>query len=117
MSTANVRFRNAHLELFEAYVSLDDPPPEWLSLSELDGFLTGLAIGPEEVPVDEWMPHVFGGEMPASDNEPAARIIAPVIIWWAAIPGEIDSRAFRPILREGAGGSLSGAEWAEGFAR
>ena len=33
-------------------------------LSDLDGFLTGIAIGPEVVMPSEWLPQVWGGDEP-----------------------------------------------------
>jgi len=53
--------------------------PAWIAT--VWPLLTGLAIGPEKVPVDEWLPHIFGGETPVfKDNEPAARILVPLLI-------------------------------------
>ena len=33
-----------------------------MSLSELDGFLAGIAIGPEIVELHDWLPIIWGGE-------------------------------------------------------
>ncbi len=40
-------------------------------LEELHGLLFGLAITPEVIPAEEWVPLIFGGE-PAFDNDPEA---------------------------------------------
>lgn len=40
----------------------DLPVEEPMLLTELDGFLTGLLIGPEAIPADEWMSVVWGAE-------------------------------------------------------
>lgn len=39
-------------------------PEETMDLEMLDGFLVGLAIGPEGTPAELWLPEVFGGEVP-----------------------------------------------------
>jgi len=39
-----------------------------LTLCELEGYLFGLAITPEAIVPSEWMPPIFGGEMPTFDS-------------------------------------------------
>src|SRR5713226_10236256 len=58
-------------EALEAYLSSDRSPPDSMMLSDLDGFLTAIAIGPELVLPSEWMPVIWGGEEPvfADDAE------------------------------------------------
>ena len=43
---------------------------ETMAMDALHGYLTAIAIGPEPVPVDEWLPRVWG---PAADDEPDFR--------------------------------------------
>ncbi len=38
----------------------DATPDECMNISELDGFLTALAIGPRWTPADEWLPYRMG---------------------------------------------------------
>ncbi len=63
-------------EALEAYLSSDRSPPDSMGLSDLDGFLTAVAIGPELVMPSEWLPIVWGGEEPvfADDGEAQAVI-------------------------------------------
>ena len=35
-----------------------------MGLSDLDGFLTGIAIGPELILPSEWLPVIWGGDSP-----------------------------------------------------
>jgi uncharacterized protein len=37
---------------------------EGMLLSQLDGFLTAIAIGPEEIPPEEWLPRIWLGRSP-----------------------------------------------------
>src|SRR3954467_15831624 len=67
MGTADLSVSDADLDLLDAYLLSDQSPPECLLLSHLDGFLTGIAIGPEVVMPSEWLPHVWGGEEPDFD--------------------------------------------------
>jgi uncharacterized protein len=55
MSRFPSRFRR--LDDILADLPVDDPP----LLAELDGYLTGLAVGPETIPPSEWLPPIWGG--------------------------------------------------------
>ena len=68
MGAADLSVSDADLDLLDAYLLSDQSPPECLLLSDLDGFLTGIAIGPEVVMPSEWLPHVWGGEEPVFDD-------------------------------------------------
>ena len=53
-------------------------PDDAMDISMLDGFLTALAIGPNNLPPSEWMPVVWGGEMAWQTREQAERVIGLV---------------------------------------
>lgn len=59
---------DAELAELENFLLSDQVPEESMSLSELDGFLTALAVGPEVVPPSEWLPVVWQGEGPVFDS-------------------------------------------------
>ena len=90
-----------------------------MQLSDLDGFLTGIAIGPEPVPPSGWLPVVWGGEEPVFDDAEQARTVIGLIMTrydeilrvLATDPG-----AYAPLFWEGPDGELIAADWAEGFA-
>ncbi|HEX9837598.1 MAG TPA: UPF0149 family protein, partial [Alphaproteobacteria bacterium] len=44
--------------------------------SEVDGFVTALAIGPETVPIDEWVSGLWGDPAPFRDAAARQRAIA-----------------------------------------
>src|SRR5215203_1883992 len=57
MGAADLSVSDADLDLLDAYLLSDQSPPECMMLSDLDGFLTAVAIGPELVMPSEWLPH------------------------------------------------------------
>ncbi|MDM7322667.1 MAG: YecA family protein [Gammaproteobacteria bacterium] len=59
---------DAELEELESFLLSEQVPEESMSLSELDGFLTALAVGPEVVPPSEWLPVLWQGEGPVFDS-------------------------------------------------
>ncbi len=50
------------LKALDRFLTSDRSPRESMMLSDLDGFLTGIAVGPELVLPSEWLPLVWGGE-------------------------------------------------------
>ena len=90
-----------------------------MQLSDLDGFLTGIAIGPELVLPSEWLPVVWGGEEPVfNDAEQARTVIGLIMTRYNEILRVLDTDpgAYAPIFWEGPDGELIAADWAEGFA-
>src|SRR4051794_10096944 len=108
MGAADLSVSDADLDLLDAYLLSDQSPPECMLLSDLDGFLTGVAIGPEVVMPSEWLPHVWGGQEPVFDDPVQA----------SANLGTILGRYIRQFLHHdpvgisylfGCGGQASGA--------
>src|SRR5258708_40080275 len=75
-------------EALDAYLSSDRSPPDSMGLSDLDGFLTAVAIGPELVMPSEGLPIVWGGEEPvfADDGEAQAVICGDLCRRNTALP-------------------------------
>lgn|GEM_PF-455570 len=51
-------------KILEKFLSLTRNPDDTFSYDELLGYLFGLAMTPDTLPVDEWIPFIFGGEAP-----------------------------------------------------
>lgn len=51
-------------KILEKFLSLTPVPDETFNYDELQGFMFGLAITPESIPQSEWLPIIFGGELP-----------------------------------------------------
>ena len=116
MGAADPSVSDADLDLLDAYLLSDQSPPECMLLSDLDGFLTGIAIGPELVMPSEWLSHVWGGEEPVFDDPAqASAILGTIMGRYNAIVREVGEGAFGPIFWENADGAVIAADWAEGF--
>ncbi|MBI5121896.1 MAG: UPF0149 family protein [Rhodospirillales bacterium] len=106
------------IDELDDFLMSDEAPEESMLISDLDGFLTGIVIGPELIMPSEWLPVVWGGVSPAFESEDeAGRILGlimgrynEIIHCLAEAPEEL-----APIFLETAKGTLLAADWAEGF--
>ena len=65
------------LELLDAFLLSDRAPDNGMGLSDLDGFLSGLVVGPETILPSEWLPYVWGVGISADEALLAARRADP----------------------------------------
>lgn len=106
------------LEALDAYLMSDEAPENCMQLSDLDGFLTAMVVGPELIKASEWFPVIWGGPPPEFETEEQAKLILGTIMGryneiaqsLAAIPPDID-----PIFWQTKDGIVIAADWAEGF--
>ena len=63
------------LEPLGDYLDSARSPESCMDLSELDGFLAGLVVGPDPVPSDEWLPMVWDEEDPEFEDQAEADLI------------------------------------------
>jgi uncharacterized protein len=118
MGAVDLSVSDADLDLLDAYLLSDQSPPECMLLSDLDGFLTGIAIGPEVVMPSEWLPHVWDGEEPVFDDHvQASAILGTIMGRYNMILREVEAGAFGPLFWETQDGTVIAADWAEGFMR
>jgi uncharacterized protein len=104
------------LDLLDEFLSSDRSPDECLQLSDLDGFLTGIVVGPEMIPPSEWLPVVWGGVEPAFvDPAEAETVIGTIFARYNVILGEIEDADIAPLFWEEKDGTVIAADWAEGF--
>ena len=106
------------LEALDQFLMSDESPEACMQLSDLDGFLTGIAIGPELVKPSEWLPAIWGSEEPVLDDAEQARtVIGTIMGRYNEILRVLDTdpEAYAPIFWEGPDGELIAADWAEGF--
>src|SRR3954465_12128460 len=116
MSAVDLSFSDAALDLLDTYLLSDQSPPESMPLSVLDGFLTGIAIGPELGMPSEWLPCVWGGGAPVCDDRAqASAILGAIMGRYNAILREIEAGTFEPLVWEAPDGRVIAADWAEGF--
>ena len=104
-------------EALDAFLSSEDAPPDSMQLSDLDGFLTGIAIGPELVMPSEWLPVVWGGEEPVfADGDQAQAVLGAIMSRYNEILRQVEERSFEPLLWVTPNETVIAADWAEGFA-
>jgi uncharacterized protein len=87
------------LEVLESFLGSDRSPPESMMLSDLAGFLTGIAVGLELVLPSEWLPLIWGGEAPEfADEEEAKVMLGPSMGRYNEIPCQIADDPVNPIV-------------------
>ena len=89
-----------------------------MGLSDMDGLLTCVAIGPELIPPSEWFPMILGEGPPDFESDGQTRVV------FSAIMGryndiltcfETGPEAFEPIFRKPPDGTTIVTDWAAGF--
>lgn len=105
------------LTVLERFLMSERAPAECMQLSDLDGFLTGIVIGPERIPPEEWLPLVWNGvpefETPAEAAKVTGIVLArhEEILWTLTQSPE----EFAPIFWQDEDGEPMAVDWAEGF--
>ena len=89
-----------------------------MGLSDLDGFLTGIVIGPELILPSEWLPVIWGSGEPEFQSETEMRTVLGTIMGRyneivACLASDPDE--FEPIFWEGPEGEIVASDWAGGF--
>ncbi len=108
----------ADLKALDEYLLSETSPANSMLLSDLDGFLTGIVVGPELVPPSEWFPVIWSGEEPRFDSESQMRnIIGTIMNRYNEIVHAMndDPDSFEPIIYEGSEGFPIVTDWAAGF--
>ena len=68
------------LDALDDYLMSDHAPDDSMGLSDLDGFLTGIVVGPELILPSEWLPVIWGGEEPEFQTEDEMRTVLGTIM-------------------------------------
>jgi uncharacterized protein len=106
------------LDALDDYLMSDHAPDDSMGLSDLDGFLTGIVVGPELILPSEWLPVVWGGEEPEFETEAEMRTVLGAIMGrYNEIAAYINSDPdeFEPIFMEGPEGEVIASDWVAGF--
>jgi uncharacterized protein len=106
------------LEALDAYLMSANAPADSMGLSDLDGFLTGLAVGPELVEPSAWLPLIWGGDEPEFPTpEEGEAIVGIIMARYNEIIARLDTDpdGLDPLLLEGPEGQVIVTDWAAGF--
>ena len=106
------------LEALDAFLNSDRAPEECLQLSDLDGFLTGMALTPKSMSPPDLLSVVWGDVEPAYADEDEAKFVMNTILDRHDEIKETlrsDPEAFNPIMWEGPDGDIVVEDWAAGF--
>ena len=106
------------LDALDAFLLSDRAPEDSMGLSDLDGFLAGIAAGPELVMPSEWLPVVWGGAEPAFESvEEARSVLGTIMGRYNEIARLLDAAPddFAPVFWEGDDGEAIVTDWAAGF--
>jgi hypothetical protein len=85
------------VETLETFLMSDRSSPDSMTLSALDGFLTGIAIGPELIRLSEWLPLIWGDAAPGfADLDEANAILGSLMARYNEILRDIADDALAP---------------------
>jgi uncharacterized protein len=80
MQPIPLNLSEADLTALDAFLMSERSPEESMLLSDLDGFLTAIAVGPELVTPSEWMPIIWRWETPEFDSETEMQTVLGAIL-------------------------------------
>jgi uncharacterized protein len=106
------------LDALDDYLMSDLAPDDSIGLSELDGFLTGIVVGPESILPSEWLPVIWGGEEPQFQTEVEMRsVLGTIMNRYNEIVTcfNTDPDEFDPIFWGGPEGEVIASDWVGGF--
>src|SRR5690242_8084024 len=106
------------LDALDDYLMSDHAPDDSMGLSDLDGFLTAIVVGPELILPSEWLPVIWGGDEPAFETETEMRTVLTTIMGrynQIVEAFEGDPIEFDPIFWQGPEGEIIASDWVTGF--
>ena len=100
-------------EALDAYLMSDESPEDCMMLSDMDGFLHGIACSPEVVPSEEWMNKTFAS-VPA---DVPGWVLAMVGLRYTQILKNLTRNppVVEPIFWQASEGHVIAMDWCEGF--
>lgn len=100
------------------FLMSDKTAEDCMFLSDMDGFLTAIAIGPEMIMPPEWMPYILGAYEPAFESQHQAESFYSAIMeWYNGILRTISEapETYEPYIYFNKDDKPVFADWAEGF--
>jgi uncharacterized protein len=106
------------LQELDEFLTSDSAPDRSMALSNLDGFLTAVAIGPDRIKPSEWLPRIWGDETPEFlSEEEANRVIGTILGRYNQIITQLrdDPDRYQPLIRQNEHGQVIARDWVAGF--
>ena len=106
------------LEALDEFLSSDAAPDDCMQISDLDGFLTAIAIGPGLIKPSQWLPVIWRSEQcKFEDTEQAERIYGMIFARYNLILQQLahDEDEYGPLFWQTENGTIIAMDWAEGF--
>lgn len=106
------------LDVLDEYLTSDRSPPDSMDVSQLDGFLAGVVIGPQPVPPSEFLPVVWGGAEPSFETpEEAEAVLGSILGRYNEIVESLESDppSYAPVFWQDGLGNTVTEDWAVGF--
>jgi len=101
------------LDRLDAFLSSDESPDDCLLLSDLDGFLHGIACSPIQIPSEEWMSTALGS---SPEDVPSWVFEAIASRYMEICQGLMMQRpVVEPVFWEAREGHVIAMDWCEGF--
>lgn len=104
---------------FSAYAfSPEDERKANAMLSNLDGFLTAVAIAPDMIIPSEWLPEACGGSLPEfASEEEANRVIQTIVGRYGQILHQVQNgpEAYKPVFWRDGDNRVIVDDWVAGF--
>ena len=104
---------DVNLDRLDDYLSSDDSPEDCMMISDLDGFLHGIACCPVFIPADEWMSLALGAN-PTSVPHWVVEAIGAMYIDLASGLA-LENPICEPMFWEAPQGHVIAMDWCEGF--
>jgi uncharacterized protein len=106
------------LDRLNEYLLSDRSPSECMDVSQLDGFLAGVVIGPEQITPSEFLPVVWGGAQPEfADAAEAEAVLGTILGRYNEIAESLDATPphYAPVFWQDHAGNSITEDWAVGF--
>jgi len=106
------------LQELDEFLTSDEAPDRSMALSNLDGFLTAVAIGPDRIKPSEWLPRIWGDETPEFlSEEEANRVIGTILGRYNQIITQLRDAPdrYQPLIRQNEHGQVIARDWVAGF--
>jgi uncharacterized protein len=110
--------RPVDLDALSDYLLSDRSPPDCMDVSQLDGFLAGVLVGPDMINPSEFLPVVWGGMSPDfADAAEAEAIMGSILGRYNEIADAVATvpSFYAPVFWQDQAGNSITEDWAVGF--